>query len=294
MSEYDYRRNPNDATKDRVKGILREHGMVASTAFVNLIYDDVKSKGGNFLDVQAILNAARRHNVPEDEELWTGVFDEGFADYNTPANRALILGETRPPVGPSGLANTLRDIYSSSPDRLVLTQAAYAARQERIERDRMIRELTANGSFVVIRPDGRKVRYDSEGKPIEFTANGMTPINGRGRESDPGFEGMTTDQIRDLYNAVAEQRRLQGLSKEALRAEINPARQQRYEASSVSLGANPAGVELVHPDTGAIINSKRKLIQAINSKADITKRMLTRNGITDRVLARRFEELLNS
>src|SRR5712671_4171346 len=143
----DYRRNPNDATKDRVKGILREHGLLSSTAFANLIFDDIKSKGSNFLDVQAILDSARRQGVPEDEELWTGVFDEGFEDYNTQANRVLILSETKPPIGPTALANLLRDIYSSSPDRLILTPEAYARRQELAERNSMIKELTSAGSF---------------------------------------------------------------------------------------------------------------------------------------------------
>jgi hypothetical protein len=292
---FEYRRNPNfDSSKPRIAGILREHGMVSSTAFVNLIYDDIKSKGSNFLDVQAILNAARRHNVPEDEELWTGVFEEGFEDYNTAANRSLILAETRPPIGTSGLANTLRDIYSSNPDGLVLTQQAYAKRQELAQRNAMIRELTVNGSFVVVRPSGEKVRFDVSGRPIEFTSNGMTPVGGRGRESDPGFEGMDFDDLKKFYDAVMEQRRLQSLSKEELRREINPQRQRTFEASSRSLQVNPAGVDLIDPNTGAVISDKRTLIRVINSSADATKRMLTRNGVTDRTLARRFEELLNS
>src|SRR5882762_8730541 len=98
MSDFEYRRNPSfDSSKPRIAGILREHGLVSATAFVNLVYEDIKAGAGNFLDVQAILNAARRHKVPEDESLWEGVF-ENFPERDTPGNRLMLLSESPRPI----------------------------------------------------------------------------------------------------------------------------------------------------------------------------------------------------
>jgi hypothetical protein len=294
----DYRRNPNDATKDRVKGILREHGLVSSMAFVNQIYDDIKAGAGNFLDVAAILKSAYEHNVPRDESLWDGVF-EGFEERDTLANRALLLLETLPPINAANLSKTLHRILRAGDpgQQLVVTQQEYARQQDQAERESMIRELTAAGSFLVIRPSGEKVRYDTDGRPIEHSANGMTPVGGRGRPSDPGFAGMETDDLRSFYNTVMNQRRMQSMTKEELKAEINPARRQILEASSVSLRPpSTTGVELVNPDNGQVISDKRSLIRYINAGDRNTERLLKTgpNNSTDKAKAREFERILNS
>lgn len=159
------------------------------------------------------------------------------------------------------------------------------------QRTNEINEITHNytSGFKIRTPNGGTKVFDKDGFEVQFSTAG-----GRAKPQGGGFDAMSDAEVHAIYEQVMEQRRLQSMSKEELRAEINPARQKKLEASSTSLGPNPAGVELIDPNSGAIISDKRSLIRVINSSADATKRMLTRNGVTDRTLARRFEELLNS
>jgi len=99
----DYRRNPNDATKDRVKGILREHGLLSSTAFANLIFDDIKSKGSNFLDVQAIREDGKGRHTSVRRELI--VLPQGGVVIDTPGLRGVGLQESG-----EGLAAAFPDV----------------------------------------------------------------------------------------------------------------------------------------------------------------------------------------
>jgi len=153
-----------------------------------------------------------------------------------------------------------------------------------------INEITKNYSagFKIRTPNGGIKVYDKDGYEIQFSTAG-----GRSARVDGGFDSKTDEEIHAIYEQVTDERRLRSLSKEELKSEIiNPARQQKYEAAGSSLGPNPAGVELVLD--GKVITTKRELINAINAHRDNTKRLLVRNGVTDRVLAKRFEEILNS
>jgi hypothetical protein len=141
--------------------------------------------------------------------------------------------------------------------------------------------------FKIRTPNGGIKVYDRDGHEIQFSSSG-----GRAKPRDGGFDAMTDDEISAICEQVRTERRMRGMTKEGLRAEIDPVRHHKYADSSVSLGPNPAGVELVLE--GKVITTKRELINAINSANDATKRMLTRNGVTDRTLAKRFEEILNS
>lgn len=163
------------------------------------------------------------------------------------------------------------------------------------ESKRLINELTNNGtqSFVVIRAGGARQRFDVEGRPIEFSQSGMTPKGGAGRSSDPGFDGMSLDQLRELHATVMEQRRLQSMSKEDLRAVVRSQGSARFEAMMSSKIPSSTGIELVNPDTGAAILTRRDLINFINSARENTKRLLFLNGKVDPARARRFEEILN-
>jgi hypothetical protein len=174
-----------------------------------------------------------------------------------------------------------------------LSEAGRAAQQQQRnveQRTNEINEITRNYSsgFKIRTVNGGIRVFDKDGHEVQFSSSG-----GRAKPRDGGFDGMSDSEINLIYEQVTEQRRLQGLSREALRAEINPVRQQNYESSGNSLGPNPAGVELVTPD-GVVITSKRQLINFINAHRDNTKRLITRNGQTDKVLARIFESLLNS
>ena len=159
------------------------------------------------------------------------------------------------------------------------------------QRTNEINSITRNytAGFKIRTPNGGTKVYDKDGHEIQFSSSG-----GRAKPRDGGFDAMTNDEIHAIYEQVLEQRRLQSMSKEELRSEINPLRQQKYEASSTSLGPNPAGTELIDPDTGQVIATKRDLIRFINSRRDNTQRLLYRNGQTDKTLAREFERILNS
>jgi len=309
MSEYEYRRNPLDSTKPRIAGILQEHGLLASSGYVNQIYEIGLAEKISFMDETAIVRMAKYgckkcrdknepciHIVPENEPLWTDVF-QGFEERDTPGNRSMLLSESPRPINAANLSKTFHAIMRSGDPggKLGVTREEYARQQEQAERERMIRELTANGSFVVVRPSGEKVRFDTSGRPIEFTANGMTPVGGQGRASDPGFDGMDFDALKQFYETVMEQRRLKSLSPAELRKEIAPQRQKALEASSASLRPTPAGgVELVNPDNGQTISDKRSLIRFVNADRDNTKRLIQKNGVTVPALAREFERILNS
>jgi hypothetical protein len=287
--------NPNfDSTKIRVAEKLRENGLSDKMAFVDLVYKDVvENGGGRFLDDEVILASAHKLNVPQDDDLWREVFVNN-PELDTLASRLAVRTCAQKHYvrfEVANLRNVLLKIIEENPQELLLTPEA-TERQERLEqRMNEINQITRNYTqgFKIRTPNGDIKVYDKDGFEIQFSSSG-----GRAKPRDGGFDAMTNEQVHEYYEQVLEQRRLKDLSKEELRAEINPVRQQKYEASSTSLGPNPAGVELIDPNTGAIISDKRSLIRVINSSADATKRMLTRNGVTDRTLARRFEELLNS
>jgi len=131
--------------------------------------------------------------------------------------------------------------------------------------------------------------FDKDGYEFQYSTAG-----GRTKPKGGGFDSMSDADVHAIYLQVAEERRLKGLTKDELKAEINPQRQQKYEASSRSMQPNPLGVELINPDTGAVISDKKSLIRFINSGRDNTKRLLQRRGETDKTLARAFEALLNS
>ncbi len=157
------------------------------------------------------------------------------------------------------------------------------------QRTREINEITRNytAGFKIRTPNGGIKVFDRDGFEIQFSGSG-----GRAKPRDGGFDSMSDGEISAICEQIRTERRMRSMTKEGLKAEINPVRQQQYESSSTSLGPNPAGVELVLD--GKVITTKRELINAINSRNDATKTMLTRNGVTDRVLAKRFEEILNS
>jgi len=81
---------------------------------------------------------------------------------------------------------------------------------------------------------------------------------------------MATEQIRDLYNTVTEQRRLQSMSKEQYAQKLIPRAAQIFEAANAHARPTPEGTELVAPD-GVVINTKRVLIKYVNSAPDATK-----------------------
>jgi hypothetical protein len=105
---------------------------------------------------------------------------------------------------------------------------------------------------------------------------------------------MTDDEISQICEQLRTERRMRGMTKDALRAEIDPNRKKAFEASSRSMQPDPLGTQLINPDNGQVIDNKRDLIRFINSGRDNTKRLLQRRGETDKTLARRFEEILNS
>lgn len=319
---FKYVSNPNfDSTKPRIAGILQEHGLLSSQSYVDEIYRIGRAEGINFMDETAIVRLAKYgctkcreenkererngakakeciHKVPEDQSLWANVF-QGFDERDTPGNRSMLLSESPRPINAANLSKTFHAIMRSGDPggKLGVTQEEDARQQEQAERESMIRELTKAGSFVVIRPGGEKVRYDTDGRPIEHSTNGMTPVGGRGRQSDPGFAGMETTDLRNFYNTVTEQRRLRALSPAELKTEINPARRQIFEAASASSRPTPTGgIELINPNTGQVINSKRDLIRYVNSSRYATERLLKTgpNGSTDKNKAREFERILNS
>jgi hypothetical protein len=280
-------------TRGWIADVLHDDDRAVNEASIGLVYDWIdKNRRRDFTKASYVREAAQALNLASNDDLWREVFANN-PDLDTGASRAAVKAlshSVRSPFDVSHLRKALQAVIENTPELLVLTPEA-TERQRRLEqRAREINQITNNykSGFKIRTPNGGTKVYDKDGIEIQFSSAGGRGVKGG------GFDEMTDDQIHSIYEQVTEQRRLQGLSKEQLRSEINPQRQKAFEASSVSLGSNPAGVELVHPDTGAIINSKRELIQAINSKADITKRMLTRNGITDRVLAKRFEFLLNS
>jgi hypothetical protein len=290
----DYRRNPNfDSTKIRVTNVLREAGYDNKIAFVDEVYKDVRENGGSrFLDNEVIKSSARKLQVPQDDDLWREVFVSN-PDIDTPASRSAVRAYAHKHYVPFEVANlrkVLQILIEENPELLLLTPEA-TERQRRLEtRTREINELTNSYTpgFKIRTPNGGIKVYDRDGIEIQFSSAGGRGVKGG------GFDEMTDDQVHSIYEQVTEQRRLQSLSKEELRREINPQRQKAFEASSASLGSNPAGIDLIDPNTGAVISDKRTLIRVINSSTDATKRMLTRNGTTDRTLARRFEEILNS
>jgi len=157
MSEFEYRRNPNDAaraTKDRVAGILREHGLLSTESYVNQIYDEIVKNGGSrFGDADAIIRVAKYgckgcrdkyetcgHIVPQNESLWTEVF-ETFEDYDTPSNRSLLLLESKLPKNTTNLQNALHDIIRDNPIALTVTPAREAVNHKRW----LINIVTENG-----------------------------------------------------------------------------------------------------------------------------------------------------
>lgn len=291
MSKFDITKY--DSTKVGIANYLREAGLQSNQACVELVYRDVRDNGGGrFANSEIILASARKLGIQRDEALFEGVFDEGFQDFDCGGTRGLLLSMTKHPINPSNLRNCLHDIYRDQPQLLALNSAAQARREEATERNRMIHELTAGGNFTVVGPDGRKTGFDVDGRPIVFSSNGTSPIGGRGRESDPGFEGMDFAALKQFHATVMEQRRLQSLSPQELRREINPQRQQIFEASTASARPNPAGLELVTSD-GAVLRTKRELIRYINTDPANTKRLIQRNGRTDTTLARIFEQILN-
>ena len=166
---------------------------------------------------------------------------------------------------------------------------------EQQERKRLINELTYGGkqSFVVIRPNCSRQRFDVEGRPIEFSQSGMTPSGGAGRLSDPGFAGMTTEDLRTLHANVMQQRKLQSMSKDDLRKIVRTGGEARFEAATTSKLPQPQSVELINPDSGEAISNKTALIKFINLHRENTKRLIQKNGVTVPELARRFEEILN-
>lgn len=195
------------------------------------------------------------------------------------------------------LADVMDWLIENEPP-IPLTAAGREAQQQlrNVEtRTNQINEIT-NGyksGFKLRSPSGayHSTRtFDKDGFEIEFSSSG----GGRTKPKGGGFDAMTDDEVSAIHAEVMEERRLRGLSKEELKAEINPQRQKAYEASSRSMQPNPLGVELINPDDGTVINTKRDLIRFINSGRDNTKRLLQRRGETDKTLARRFEEILNS
>jgi hypothetical protein len=158
-----------------------------------------------------------------------------------------------------------------------------------------INQITNNytSGFKIRTPNGGVKVYDKDGYEVQFSAQG-----GRAKPRDGGFDAMTDDEISAICEQLRTERRMRGMTKDALRAEIDPNRKKAYQDSSVSMSETPVGTLLYHPDTKAPITTKRELILAINSSVDATKRMLQRHGTrgleTDKTLAREFERLLNS
>jgi hypothetical protein len=163
------------------------------------------------------------------------------------------------------------------------------------QRTNEINSITKNYStgFKLRSPNGayHSMRvFDKDGFEIQFSSSG----GGRTKPKGGGFDALSNEEVHDIYLEVTEERRLRGLSKNELKAEINPQRQQKYEASSRSMQPNPLGTQLINPDNGQVIDNKRDLIRFINSGRDNTKRLLQRRGETDKTLAKEFERILNS
>ena len=139
---------------------------------------------------------------------------------------------------------------------------------------------TANGGTRVFGKDGHEILFSSQG--------------GRAKPRDAGFDGMSDDEISAICEQLRTERRMRSMTKEGLRAEINPAMKQAWIDKSKHLQPTPLGVQLINPDTRQVIDNKRDLIRFINSGRDNTKRLLQRRGETDKTLARIFESILNS
>src|SRR5438128_2372820 len=135
-----------DRTKERVSGILREHGLRSMTAFVNVIYDDIRANHRSEFSEQNIVAAARRHNVPSDESLWGEVFD-GFQDYDTEGTRSLLLKSAQLPIGAKTLSEELHRRLRDEPTSLALRPEAYAQRQAASQRRQRLNTITGNGEY---------------------------------------------------------------------------------------------------------------------------------------------------
>lgn len=218
-----------------------------------------------------------------------------LSDFGALAFEKIILNKTIELGWDLTSAQNISDVmdWLLEQQEIPLSEAGREAQQQQRnveQRTNEINEITRNYSsgFKIRTVNGGIKVYDKDGFEIQFSSSG-----GRAKPKDGGFDSKTDEEIHSIYEQVMDERCLRSLSKEELKSEIiNPARQQQYEAAGKSLGPNPAGIELVLD--GVVITTKRELINAIKSSNDATKRMLTRNGVTDRTLAKRFEELLNS
>ena len=133
-----------DVTKERVAGILREHGLLSAIAFVNAIYDDIRTNHQGEFSEQNILASARRNGVPEDEELWAEVFS-GFQDYDSRATRSLLIKSSELPINAKNLANELHRRLRDDPQSLALRPEAYAKQQQTNQRRMWINAITGDG-----------------------------------------------------------------------------------------------------------------------------------------------------
>ena len=136
----------NDSGHDRIAGILREHGLVSSQAFVNTIYDYLLKNGGNFAKEQVILDTAQRVKVPQDESLFDGVF-EGFPERDTPGNRLMLLSESPLPITPANLSKAFHAIMRGGDltGKLGVTQEEYARQQAAHHKQSLISTISGGG-----------------------------------------------------------------------------------------------------------------------------------------------------
>lgn len=157
-------------------------------------------------------------------------------------------------------------------------------------RSSMIAKITNGGtSGFKLRTQYGGIRvFDKDGYEVQFSSAG-----GRSRDRVGGFENMSTDQIRETYNAVVGARQLKDMPVEDLRKMVRENGQQAFERSTVSARPASSDVELLDPN-GFPIETKRELIQYINSSKDATRKLLMRNGKIDPARARKFERILNS
>ena len=291
-------------------GVMANHTLVLDSCATPISFEEIRKAIGRVKD-QLVQNSA--YHV-----TWTEGF-EHFQDYDSDATRravedALILNTW--PFDGIHVEAAIRVLLRDNPSILAKSRSAMALQNDDTERDNVISELTKGGSFVVSRPDGSRQRYDTQGRPIEFSQNGMTPVHGAGRQSDPGFSGMSTSELKALYNTVMSQRQLKSMDVVDLQKFVKEQHKSGekvwdaltgrwvlksaldntptpYAELAAPVAQAADGIELVNPDTGQPIQTKLELVRFIKQDFKNTDRLIRRHGRTVPELARRFEQILN-
>lgn len=168
--------------------------------------------------------------------------------------------------------------------------------QQNVARERMINEMTQNGSkpFSLRTGNSNSRTYDPQGREIQFSGGGGR----RFVSGDQGFADMTDEQVQAMYDQWKLQESYKSMSTEDLRKQVRQQGKERFEQkfnSDPTTGA-PITVstkQLIDPRSNLPFTSKQQLVSFINSNRYATAQLLQRNGKVDPELAREFERILN-